>query len=498
MPETTHARRPARLAPHSRSGSWTKWIHTAGSPNPSAYAALTQRDEPISRNSRTEPLGRGGPGALGDVVKRARYPNPNQAAYGACRKTTAHDSCARIRHETTIPDMANTEWNELLVERRVAPEPLSESEFKAWMHGRAVFISSTMDEEMLPFRSAARAVIADLGGDAVLWEGITPRDQRAEDAYLEGVDRSSLLLLLVGHRYGVADETGYSATHKEVVRAGERGIPRLLFEAGDIGSTERDGRLNDWLRSLYSEVSTGAAQDEAQLRTMIQSRLRELAASQERTWIKLGRLVFPGQVARTTGRSGSALTVTASVREPALRRELGEIVGAPYRAGDTLTWAASTEPVEVRQVDIRTATASRDDVTITCESHGGRRSVMGTILYGTVSAGGRSYGTADQVKVWVEERVLGRKNTSLPDVVRSFFGGDEPSLPQILEANGASGWLAEGLSRLFIVQGALGKFGGYFDTLEVGPATATGIRISVAHVSGNDDVARITDVIPLA
>lgn len=404
---------------------------------------------------------------------------------------------APVGHPTTIPSMGNAEWNELLVEGRVAPEPLSESEFAAWMHRRPVFISSTMDEEMLPFRAAARAVITELGGEAVLWEGITPRDQRAEDAYLEGVDRSSLLLLLVGKRYGVADETGYSATHKEVVRAGERGIPRLLFEVGDVRPSERDGRLNDWLRSLYNEVSTGAARDEAQLRTMIETRLQELAASQERTWIKLGRLVFPGQVTRTTGRSGSALTVTASVREPAVRRELGEIVGAPYRAGDRLTWASSTEPVEVRQVDIRTTTASRDDATITCESHGGRRSMIGTVLYGTVSVGGRSYGTADQVAAWVEERVLGRKDTSLPDIVRSFFGSDEPSLPQILKANGASGWLAEGLARLFIVEGVLGKFGGYFDTLEIGPATATGIRINLAHVSGNDDVARVTDVVPL-
>jgi hypothetical protein len=392
--------------------------------------------------------------------------------------------------------MGNAEWKDLLLERRLAPEPLSDGEFTAWMRRRPVFISSTMDEPMVPYRDAARAAITELGAEAVLWEGITPRDQRAEDAFLEGVDRSSLLILLVGRRYGIADETGYSASHKEVIRAGERGISRLLFEVGEVQPNERDGRLNDWLRSLYSEVSTGSAADEIQLRTMIGSRLRELAASQERTWIKLGRLVFPGQVARATGRSGSSLTVTASVREPAIRRQLGDVVGAPYRAGDRLTWASTTEAIEVRQVEIRTTTASRDDVTITCEGPGGR-SLMGTILYGTVSAGGRSYGTADQVAAWVEERVLGRKNASLPDIIRGFFGDDEPSLPHVLETNAASGWLAEGLSRLFVVEGVLEKYGGYFDTLEVGPAIATGIRLNLAHVSGNDDVARVTGIIPL-
>lgn len=122
---------------------------------------------------------------------------------------------------------------------------------------------------------------------------------------------------------------------------------------------------------------------------------------------------------------------------------------------------------------------------------------MRTVLYGTISTGGRSYGSADQVQLWLEEHALGRKNTSIPDAVRSFFGGEQESLPQILAAHGASGWLAEGISRLFIVESLLGKFGGYFDTLEVGPATAKGVRVNLAHVSGNDDIARVTDLIPL-
>lgn len=234
--------------------------------------------------------------------------------------------------------MSAGEWVQLIIERRMAPEPLSEDEFRSWMQGRAIFISSTMEDEMRPLRGAARALVADLGGEPVLWEGITPRDQRAEDAYLEGVDRSSLLLLLVGRRYGIADESGYSATHKEVVRAGERGIPRLLFELSGVGTSDRDGRLNDWLRSLYNEVSTAEAADEAELASKLEARLRELAASQERTWIKLGRMVFPGQVERSTGQSGSTLTVTASIREPALRRELNDVAGAPYRSGDHMTW----------------------------------------------------------------------------------------------------------------------------------------------------------------
>lgn len=382
----------------------------------------------------------------------------------------------------------------MLVERRSAPERLSDSEFRTWMEGRAIFVSSTIDDEMLPLRAAARAAISDLGGEPVLWESITPRDQRAEDAYLEGVDRSSLLVLLVGTRYGITDESGYSATHREVIRAQERSIPRLLFELS-VSPNDRDGRLNDWLRSIYNEVSTAQAADEHDLATKFEARLRELAASQERTWIKLGRLAFPGQVERSTGQSGSTLTVTASVREPALRRELNDVAGAPHRVGDRLTWGVNSEQVQVRGVEIRTATASRDDVIITCES--GARSMMRSVLNGTISTGGRSYGSAEQVQLWIEEHVLGRKNSSIPDVVRSFFGGERESLPEILGAHGASGWLAEGISRIFVVESLLDKFGGYFDTLEIGPATANGVRLSLAHVSGTDDVAHVTGVIPL-
>lgn len=365
------------------------------------------------------------------------------------------------------------------------------------MDRRPIFVSSTMDEEMGLLRVATRDAISELGGEPVLWESITPRDQRAQEAYLEGVDRSSLLVLLVGSRYGITDESGYSPTHREVIRAGERGIPRLLFELSAVPPSDRDGRLNDWLRSLHNEVSTAEAASEDELASKLGARLRELAASQERTWIKLGRLAFPGLVERTTGQSGSTLTVSASIREPALRREFQDLAGAPHRAGDRLTWGANSEEVSVRQIEIRTATASRDDVTITCEGGRGSGGMGRTVLYRTLSTGGRSYGSADQVQIWVEEHVFGRRNSTIPDALRSFFGNERELLPEVLSAHGATGWVAEGISRLFIVESVLERFGGYFDRFEVGPATASGVRLNLAHVSGSDDVAHAAGLIPL-
>ena len=82
-----------------------------------------------------------------------------------------------------------------------------------------------------------------------------------------------------------------------------------------------------------------------------------------------------------------------------------------------------------------------------------------------------------------------------PDALRSFFGGNRESLPEVLAHHGATGWVAEGITRFFIVESILEKFGGYFDRLEVGPATASGVRFSLAHVSGTDDIAHASGVI---
>ena len=78
-------------------------------------------------------------------------------------------------------------------------------------------------------------------------EEITPRDEGPQRAYLTGVDRSSVFLLILGSRYIITDQTGYSPTHQEGNRAAEQRIPRLLFELASLKDSERDGRLNDWL-----------------------------------------------------------------------------------------------------------------------------------------------------------------------------------------------------------------------------------------------------------
>ena len=141
--------------------------------------------------------------------------------------------------------MNGSSWTSLILERRSAPPAIPDTQYRAWLASQRFFVSSVMDDEMTPARDAVAAYLKDRGTEAVMWEEITPRDRRPQQAYLEGVEQSSALLLLVGSRYGRSDESGYSPTHQEANRATELDLPSLLFERDGIPPADRDGRLND-------------------------------------------------------------------------------------------------------------------------------------------------------------------------------------------------------------------------------------------------------------
>jgi hypothetical protein len=105
-----------------------------------------------------------------------------------------------------------------------------------------------------------------------------------------------------------------------------------------------------------------------------------IAASQERTWIKLGSLVFPGTVTRTSSSGSAQITVHGEVADPVVRREFAELSNSPYRAGDRLSWGLWSESVNVRTVEVRTLTMSRDQVTVVCETGRGHRSIAGGLM----------------------------------------------------------------------------------------------------------------------
>lgn len=120
-------------------------------------------------------------------------------------------------------------WSDLIIEAVATPPAVDDVRFREWMSRQRIFVSSVMDDEMRPAREAVRRWSAAWGAAPEMCEELAPRDQHPKRAYLEGVDRSTLYVLLAGTSYGVQDESGFSPTHQEGERAKERGVPRLLM-----------------------------------------------------------------------------------------------------------------------------------------------------------------------------------------------------------------------------------------------------------------------------
>ena len=59
----------------------------------------------------------------------------------------------------------------------------------------------------------------------------------------------------------------------------------------------------------------------------------------------------------------------------------------------------------------------------------------------------------------------------------TFSGSETETLPEILQKYSASGWLAEGLVKLYAVEEVSRRYEGHFSHLEIGPATATHVRV---------------------
>jgi hypothetical protein len=234
-----------------------------------------------------------------------------------------------------------------------------------------------------------------------MWEGITPQDRRPEGAYLAGVDTSSIFVLMLGLRYGKSDDTGYSPTHKEANRAGDIGIPRLLFERA-VHPGERDGRLNDWIGSLHAELAGARYTTPEDLVAQLGQRLRELAGGQDTHWVKL---LFPGTVRQQSQQGTTTFHVGAALRDTNVRRAVAALghgpSGYPYTGARNLqlTWGGQTLAVEVASVDVQSTGVSADEVKIVCMAMAPSAQHSYAALGGVTFRGpGGVVGPADQVK----------------------------------------------------------------------------------------------------
>ena len=100
-----------------------------------------------------------------------------------------------------------------------------------------IFISSVQKE----FAQIRRDLKAFLLGDAVLrrfvaevflFEEIPAKDRRADQVYLEEVERCDIYLGIFGYDYGFEDESGVSPTEHEYNHATRHGKTRLVYVWG--------------------------------------------------------------------------------------------------------------------------------------------------------------------------------------------------------------------------------------------------------------------------
>ena len=99
-----------------------------------------------------------------------------------------------------------------------------------------IFISS-VQKELAPERRALKQYIQ---GDALLrrffdvflFEDLPASDRRADDVYLDQVDRCSIYLGLFANEYGFEDAAGMSPTEREFDRATAQGKTRLIYIKG--------------------------------------------------------------------------------------------------------------------------------------------------------------------------------------------------------------------------------------------------------------------------
>ena len=339
----------------------------------------------------------------------------------------------------------NSSWDEIISETSARPLPLEETQFRAWIGRQGVFVSSLMDDEMTLHRNAVRTYLRGAGATPLMWEEITPQDKSAQHAYLDGVDQATIFVLMLGRRYGVADSSGASPTHKEANRAAARNIPRLLFVLGGVESRDRDVKLNDWLASLYNEISGANFDSSETLVTRLDAQLREAAAQNERTWIKLGSMVFPGKVKASfaTARGGE-FTVTARVSAGPVRHALLELGGSfSRRRADRLTWSDHTYPVQVLSVGSESEFTAEDAVEIKCETPQN--------WYGESGSSVAMMGVGSSEK-WVQRAFFGARpetnsRRGMHDLEEEFSEPDAKTLPEVLAETDAGGWLADGLTR---------------------------------------------------
>jgi hypothetical protein len=395
-------------------------------------------------------------------------------------------------------------WDALVVDRTASLEDVSEDDFRVWARGRRVFVSSCMDSEMNPSRTALREYLHKIGAIPVMWEELAPQDQKAEQAYTDGVDSSEYIVILVGSRYGQPDSTGYSPTHKEANRAEQRGIPRFLLKTRVTDPSTRAGRLNDFVNELQVGVSANSFSDNQELINLADARLREMASRYYAQWVKINSILVPASISSTWGNGERSLVVVGTSRDPSVRADL-EALAAPNWGRNEICASWSNGFLVGELSGFSLSELNRGEFEFQIKINGDRNQswaqAPGISLGGvSISTNGGTITPGQQVECWIEDFVFGPapEPVARPAMLGVFYPGTAP-VRDILTAKSIAGWAAEGVIAAYISEHIRGWFGCQVERLDVGPSVSTRVPVRIEFTTSGtpSERFRMTGFVPL-
>jgi len=229
----------------------------------------------------------------------------------------SHQSCGFILGRSLITMTTQEGPPNLVIDRASSARHLTGDEIRAWGSQRSVFVSSVM-AEFQEERSALSAMIEDnIGAEAILFERFGGRDENAQQAYLDGVNRTDVYVGVIGDRYGTMTATGRSATHEEYREASRLGKRVSVWVKAD--GSKRQGDARDFVEEVRLFHTTGSFTNQDELVRGVHSRLVEIAGDDLAPWVKLGPVVFR---ARRIEETEQAFLLEATLRDPEVEAAL--------------------------------------------------------------------------------------------------------------------------------------------------------------------------------
>ena len=142
-----------------------------------------------------------------------------------------------------------------------------------------IFISSVQEE----FHDIRRVLKAFLLGDAVLrrfisevflFEELPAKDRRADQVYLEAVERCDIYMGIFGYEYGFEDKGGVSPTEHEYNHATEHKKTRFIYVWGR-DEKKREPKMKQLIRKASDELIRRRVEDVSALTAEVYASLVE-------------------------------------------------------------------------------------------------------------------------------------------------------------------------------------------------------------------------------